>query len=332
MPAHFVKLMGNLCDGRWACVRAEGGGSGWFSVGQGVGRGCVLSPALFGLCAGCIVRRVLEGWSGGLSVGGCGLGDLRYADDTALVAAGALELEGLLLVVRARGGALGLRLGVGKAKIMIVGGDGSGDPVVVDGAGVEHVAQFGFLGSLIAAGGGCSAGLRGRVAMAKSAMVGLSRVWTDGGVTGAAKGRLVSALVFPVAACGCGSWTLTGADQSGITSFEMWCWRRVLRISWCVGGSNIGVLGEMQPGGHLLSRVQSQMVRCFGHIAGRGGDSLEKVIVQGCVGGGRRPGGTGARWIGQVGSVVGCPLRELYNLVQDRQRWCDVVAVASCQS
>ena len=70
-------------------------------------------------------------------------------------------------------------------------------------------------------------------------------------------------------------------------------------------------------------------MKYFGHIARRGGNSLEKVIMQGCVEGRRKPGRPRTRWIDQIKSMVGCPLHELYNLVQDRQRWCDVVAVAS---
>ena len=85
------------------------------------------------------------------------------------------------------------------------------------------------------------------------------------------------------------------------------------------------------PKRRLLSHVRSQMMKYFGHIARRGGDSLEKVI-QGCIEGRRKPGRPRTRWIDQIKSMVGCPLHELYNLAQDRQRWCDVVAVASCQS
>ena len=291
-----------------------------------------MSPTLFNLYAEYIVRRVLENWNGGLSIGGYKLSGLRYADDAALVATSALELEELLLIVKAKSEALGLWLNVSKTKIMIVGSDGSEDPMVVDGAEVEHVTQFNFLGSLITTSSGCSAGLRGRVAVAGSALVGLNKIWTDRGITKATKERLVSALVFPIATYGCKSWTLTGADQSGIASFGMWCWRRVLRISWFMKGSGIGVLEEMQPRRRLLSHVQSQMMKYFGHIARRGGNSLEKVIMQGCVEGRGRPGGPRTRWIDQIKSMVGCPLHELYNLVQDRQRWCDVVAVTSCQS
>ena len=168
--------------------------------------------------------------------------------------------------------------------------------------------------------------------MAKSAMVGLNKIWTDRGITKATKKRLVSALIFPIATYRCESWTLTKADQSRITSFEMWCWWRMLRISWYMKRSNISVLEEIQPKRRLLSHVQSQMMKYFGHITRRGGNSLEKVIMQGCVEGRRKPGRPRTRWIDQIKSMVGCPLHELYNLVQDRQRWCDVVAVASCQS
>ena len=96
------------------------------------------------------------------------------------------------------------------------------------------------------------------MAMAKSAMVGLNKIWTDRGITKATKKRLVSALIFPIATYGCESWTLTKADQSRITSFEMWCLRRMLRISWFMKRSNISVLEEIQPKRRLLSHVQSQ--------------------------------------------------------------------------
>ena len=177
------------------------------------------------------MRRVLENWNGGLSIGGYKLSNLRYADDTTLVATSALELEELLLIVKAKSEALGLRLNVSKTKIMIVGSDGNEDPIVVDGTEVEHVTQFNFLGSLITTSSGCSTELRRRMAMAKSAMVGLNKILTDRGITKATKKCLVSALIFPIATYGCESWTLTKADQSRITSFEMWCWRRMLRIS-----------------------------------------------------------------------------------------------------
>ena len=187
VPTHFVKLISNLYDNQQACVRTEKGDSDWFNIGQGVRQGCILSPTLFNLYAEYIMRRVLENWNGGLSIGGYKLSNLRYADDTTLVVTSALELEELLLIVKAKSEALGLRLNVSKTKIMIVGSDGNEDPIVVDGTEVEHVTQFNFLGSLITTSSGCSTELRRRMAMAKSAMVGLNKIWTDRGITKATK-------------------------------------------------------------------------------------------------------------------------------------------------
>lgn len=331
VPAHIVKLIRNLYDNQQACVRTEKGDTDCFGIGQGVRQGCILSPTLFNLYAEYIMRRALADWDGGISFGGRKLSNLRYADDTTLIATDPEELKELLLKVKAESEALGLRLNVSKTKIMTVGSDGNEDPIIVDGNEIERVTQFNFLGSLITSSGGCSMELRRRVAMAKSAMVGLNKIWADRGITKTTKKHLVSALIFPIATYGCESWTLTKADRGRISSFEMWCWRRMLRISWTMKRTNDSVLEEVQPKKRLLSLVHSQMLSYFGHIARREGDSLEKVIMQGRVEGNRKPGRPRTRWIDQLKSMVRCPLQELYNLAQDRQRWRAIVEVTSCQ-
>ena len=86
VPAHLVELIQNLYNGQLACVRTEKGDSEWFSLGQGVRQGCILSPTLFNLYAEYIMRRIVENQKGGLSIGGWNLTNLRYADDTTLLA------------------------------------------------------------------------------------------------------------------------------------------------------------------------------------------------------------------------------------------------------
>ena len=248
------------------------------------------------------MRRALDDWDGGLSVGGRKLSNLRYADDTTLIATDAVELKELLLKVKAASEALGLRVNVSKTKIMTVGSDGNEDPISVDGDEVEQVTQFNFVGSLVTSSGGCSMELRRRVAMAKSAMVGLSKIWADRGITKTTKKRLVSALIFPIATYGCESWTLTKADRCRINSFEMWCWRRMLRISWTMKRTNDSILEEVQPKKRLLFLIQSQILSYFGHIVWQ-----EKVIMQGSFEGKRKPGRPRTRWMDQLKSMVSCP-------------------------
>ena len=148
VPNHLIKLISNLYDNQQACVHTDKGDSDWFGIGQGVRQGCILSPSLFNLYAEYIMRRALADWNRGLSVGGRNISNLRYADDTTLLATSSSDLEELLLKVKAESESLGLKLNVSKTKIMIVGGDEDETPLLADGSLVEQVDQFNCLGLL----------------------------------------------------------------------------------------------------------------------------------------------------------------------------------------
>ena len=115
--------------------------------------------------------------------------------------------------------------------------------------------------------------------MACSAMTNLSMIWTDRGITRTTKVRLVQALVFPIALYASETWTLNKADRNRIAAFEMWCWRRMLRIP----RTNASILEEIGVSKQLLHTINIQMLSYFGHIARRKGNNLEKVIMQGMI-------------------------------------------------
>ena len=169
-------------------------------------------------------------------------------------------------------------------------------------------------------------------AMARSAMVKLSKIWADRGITRTTKTRLVQALVFPIATYASETWTLTQADRNRIAAFEMWCWRRMLRIPWTEKRTNSSVLQEIGVTKRLLQNICIQNLRYFGHVSRRGGNNLEKVIMQGMVEGKRRRGRPRARWIDQIKAVTGYPLRLCYSLAEDRHLWHRISEVTSCQS
>ena len=181
---------------------------------------------------------------------------------------------------------MGLRLNVAKTKLMIIGEDQPTDPLMVDGKEVEKITQFNFLGALITVDGSCNHEVRRRLTMARSAMANLSKIWTDRGVTIATKTRLVQALVFPIATYACESWSLNKADYNRISAFELWCWRKMLKIPWTAKRSNDSVLQEVGVKNRLLSFINSQALL---HIARRQNnrDCLEKVM-QGKIEGSRR--------------------------------------------
>ena len=331
VPNHLVQLVKNLYDGQQACVRTEKGNSDWFNIGQGVRQGCILSPTLFNLYAEYIMRRALVDWCGGISIGGWQLNNLRYADDTTLLAGSLDELSDVLVRVKNESEAMGLRLNVAKTKLMIIGGNNSTSPLVIDGKEVEEVSQFNFLGSLITNEGGCSEEIRKRLAMARSTMAKLSNIFNDRSITKTTKIRLVQALVFPIATYACESWTITKADYKKINAFELWCWRRLLKITWTMKRTNDSVLEEIGINKRLIGKINAQTLAYFGHIARRQHDCLEKVILQGKIEGSRRRGRPKARWIDRIKSLVGQSLPTTYQLAADRMKWRAIVEVASCQ-
>ena len=159
IPSHLIHLIRNLYDGQAACVRTENaqkGNSDWFSLGQGVRRGCILSPSLFNLYAEYIMRSATADWPGGLPVGGYNINKLRYADDTTLIATSVADMAELLKRVKVESELLGLRLNVSKTNIMSIGPDSVEEPLTIDGNEVESVSKFNFLGSLITKDDGCS--------------------------------------------------------------------------------------------------------------------------------------------------------------------------------
>ena len=162
-------------------------------------------------------------------------------------------------------------------------------------------------------------------------MVDLHKVWADRGISKATKVRLVWALVFPIATYACETWSLTKSDCDKINAFEMWCWRKMLKIPWTARKTNDSVLQEVNPKKRLLDMINHSALSYFGHIARREDNCLEKVILQGKIEGSRRPGRPKAKWMDRIKSLVGKPLSAVYQLAADRNKWRSIMEVTNCQ-
>ena len=208
----------------------------------------------------------------GIKIVGRNTKNLRYADDTTLMAESE-ELKSLLMKVKEESEKVSLKLNIHKTKIMASG------PVTswqIDGEMVETVADFILRGSKITADGDCSHEIKRCLLLGRKVMTNLDSILKSRGITLPTKVCLVKAMVFPVVTYGCESWTVKKAERRKIDAFELWCWRRLLRVPWTARRSNQSILEEISPGCSLEGLMLKLKLQHFGHLMRRA-DSFEKT-------------------------------------------------------
>ena len=181
---------------------------------------------------------------------------------------------------------VGLKFNIQKTKIMASG------PITawqIDGETVETVSDFVFWGPKITADGDCSHEIKRRLLLGRKVMTNLDSILKSRDVTLPTKIRLVKAMVFPVVTYGCESWTVKKAEHQRIDAFELWCWRRLLRVPWTARRSNQSILKDISPECSLEGLMLKLKFQYFGHLMRRA-DSLEKTLMLGKTEGRRKRG------------------------------------------
>ena len=164
---------------------------------------------------------------------------------------------------------------------------------------VETVSDFIFGGFKITADDDCSHEIKRRLLLGRKVMTNLDSIFKSRDITLPTKVHLVKAMVFPVVMYGCESWSVKEAERRRIDAFELWCWRRLLRVPWTARRSNQSILNEISPGCSLEGMMLKLKLQYFGHLMWRV-DSLEKTLMLGGIGGRRRSERQKMRWLNGI--------------------------------
>ena len=210
--------------------------------------------------------------------------------------------------VKEESGKVGLKLNIEKTKIMVSSPISSWQ---IDGEKMRIVRDFIFGGSKITTDGDCSHEIKRHLLLGRKAMTNLDSILKSRDITLPTKVHLVKAMVFPVVMHGCESWTIKKAECQRKDAFELWCWRRLLRIPWTARTSNQSILTEISPEDSLERLMLKLKLEYFGYLMRRT-DSLEKTLMLAMIEGRRRRGQERMRWLGGITDSMDMRLNKLW--------------------
>ena len=321
-----VRLIKNLYYQQKAGVRVGDELTEMVDIKRGVRQGCVLSPDLFTLYGEVIMREIemLEG----LSIGGRNTNNLRYADDTVLIADSEDKLQALVDEVNAASEEKGLKINREKTECMVVSkrNETPDCRITIGQEVIRKVEQFQYLGSVVTADARCTTEIKRRIGIAKSAFRKISHLLTNRHLTMNTRKRAVKTYVWSTLLYGCEAWTVSREMERRLEAMEMWCWRRMLKVSWTERRSNVNILETIGSRRELLAVMRKRQMAFFGHVIRA--DGLENLAVTGRIAGSRSRGRPRKKYMDGMKEMIGggVTTQQLLNMTRDREQWRSISA------
>ena len=294
-----------------------------------------ITRAVYNIYSGHIMRCVVEEHHDGVTIGGRREINLRFADDTTLLSTSKEELVTMLKKVKEASMSQNLLFNIQfKTKIMVVDkGRERKDEFVIDGVKIEEVESFVYLGSLINIKGRSDTEVHRKSRggwrwVGEQNMVSIL-LWKSRGMSLGLKLRLLRATAFPIAIYGCESWTMISGDKKRVDAFELWCYRRLLRVSWTERKTNKWVLEKIGSVLTLRKSMAERKMRLFGHIVQKNG--MKNRLMQGKMEGKRRSCRPATTWFQDLKELTKLDIVAASQLANDRERWRKIIKGTAAQ-
>ena len=314
-----TRLLTNLYWTQTAAVRCDKDLSEWMSIKQGVRQGCVASPHLFALYTEMIMREIED--MGGFRIGGKVVNNIRYADDTVILAESEQQLQQLINTVVTESELKGLYLNSTKSFTMVFS-KAKVNPacsVSVHGNVLAQVQSFVYLGSLFTSDARSDKEIRRRIGIAKSTFTSMNIILTARNISIAVRLRVLKCYIWSTLLYGCETWTISGDMIKKLEALETWFYRSMLRISWKEKVTNVEVYRRMNTSTSLVIDIVHRQLTFLGHILRKG--ELENLVVTGFVDGNRDRGRQRETFLTYLRKIVDQSPLDLINLTKKRDVW-----------
>ena len=261
-----LRIVRNLYWDQTAAVRIDGDYSAYKNIKRGVRQGCVMSPDLFNLYSEIILRNIED--SPGLKVNGETINNIRYADDTVLLADSLENLQSLLNIVVTESERKGLSLNVKKTECMVVSKNAVNPICNLESKGekINQVQKFKYLGYIITSDGKCVTEIKRRIGMAKDSFNKMKPILKNRNITLLTKLKVIKSYVWSILLYGCECWTITKDTEKRLEAVEMWFIRRLLGISWKEKKTNETVMREANIERSLIKSIRKRQMQFIGHL------------------------------------------------------------------
>ena len=320
-----IRIIRNLYYDQTAAVRVGDELADWVRIRRGVRQGCVMSPVLFSIYGEIIMRQVSE--LEGISVGGKNLNNVRYADDTVLVADSMEKLQRLVERVNAAGEEMGLRINRKKTECMVMSKRNAPDcNISIGNESIKQVDKFKYLGSMLTEDGRSENEIRQRIGIAKNAFGKMKNMVTNRHVRIETRIRVIKAYIWATLLYGCETWTINKDMERKLEAFEVWCWRRMMRVSWTERRTNDSIFEEIGRERELLRTIRKRQMRFLGHVMRR--EQLENLSLTGRISGERGRGRPRMKYLDGLRRTIGGGLRtgQMLQMTRNRDVWKSMVA------